>query len=340
MSIEVSNVLPSALRAGRRISEARIKAGITQRSLADALNRTQMWISLVERGKQRVSPEVEQKIFHAIECLGKFRTAVREGRRKIIDDLSCPQPSSKSTTTNKTFLKSPRCLRAFVFQARNQTKSAASTLTVARRWNPFKQETNMDIIYDFPPAETSASRTAAAWHESGHAVVAELFDFRVKYVSIVPSGDCVGNCQLDITPDGGAFPLLGAPRALCYVGQVLSGVAVEYIRGTLPLDCIPSSDASNLRPLLSAIAAHAHRHPRQVFENLMEMTIELVAQERIWGSIERVAEMLLARDVIDGAEVREVVARAGIKPVTEAEQVGFALALSGASGRSFRSARN
>jgi len=175
----------------------------------------------------------------------------------------------------------------------------------------------------------TSERVAAAFHESAHAIVAEAFGFPVAYVNIVPGDGFVGHCQLAITPDGGAFPIFGTPRALCYLAQTLAGAAAEYIRGTLPLDSLPASDVDCLIPVLLPMAANAGKPPREFYERIMSMTLELVSSPRMWSAIATLAELLLDRDSVDGEAVRQVLREEGIAVCTENEQIALAMMLAG-----------
>ncbi len=170
------------------------------------------------------------------------------------------------------------------------------------------------------------SREASAWHEAAHAVVAELFDYHVRYASIVPEEGYLGHCQLD---GDGSVPLPGLPRAITYIGHSLAGHAVEIIRDTMPLDAIPKSDIDALKPVLLPLCKNIGRDPEESFWVFLQMVVELVSQEPVWKAIEQVTAVLLDRDVIQGDQIRRIVRDAGLTVFSEREQIGLALALAG-----------
>ena len=74
-----------------KIFKARLDANLTQDQVARPLNRSGMWLSLVERDKLRVAPEVEQQILIVIKRLSDYRAAARVEREKLVADLRLPR---------------------------------------------------------------------------------------------------------------------------------------------------------------------------------------------------------------------------------------------------------
>ena len=170
-------------------------------------------------------------------------------------------------------------------------------------------------------------REAAAWHEAAHAVVGTLFDFDVRYASIIPEDGFVGHCELGSPTPGRGVPLPGIPRIICYLGYSLAGCAVELIRQTMPEDTIPASDADSVKPLVVALAEHIGKDPNDCFQEFLAHTVELVSEERVWSAIEQVAAVLLDCDVTQGAQVRRIVRDCGLDVVPAEDQIRLALAL-------------
>jgi len=73
-----------------KIREARFRAGLSQREVGAAVNRSGMWMSFAERGKLDLKPEEEATILRAIIHLAKFKAAVRKNREILYADLRFP----------------------------------------------------------------------------------------------------------------------------------------------------------------------------------------------------------------------------------------------------------
>ena len=60
---------------------------VSQDDLAAALNRSQMWISLVESGKVKPSAEVLQRMRAAVERIREFRRAMKAAAHSLPSEL-------------------------------------------------------------------------------------------------------------------------------------------------------------------------------------------------------------------------------------------------------------
>ena len=70
----------SAIRRAR----LSVSPPLNQTDIAALLGRTQGWLSLIERGKLRISPKSEQAIFVAISRLRQFRQSKRKQAERVI----------------------------------------------------------------------------------------------------------------------------------------------------------------------------------------------------------------------------------------------------------------
>ena len=69
-----------------KIQKARlcVSPSLNQTDVAALLGRTQCWLSLIERGKLRVSTKTESAILVAIGRLGQFRQNKRKQAERVI----------------------------------------------------------------------------------------------------------------------------------------------------------------------------------------------------------------------------------------------------------------
>ena len=74
-----------------KILKARLESDLTQEQVARPLNRSGMWLSLVERCKLKITPEVEEQILMVIKRLSDYRAAVQVGKEKLVADLHLPR---------------------------------------------------------------------------------------------------------------------------------------------------------------------------------------------------------------------------------------------------------
>jgi SEC-C motif len=151
----------------------------------------------------------------------------------------------------------------------------------------------------------SRDRVANAFHESAHAVFGVLFDFPIEFVTIVPFSkdgeDFVGICNFEYTSKVGEGGRLEGWRARLYLFIQVAGPAVEWRRGTMVYGAMPSSDARIIDRLLGQL-------PEALKETVIEAAVGFVNADldnpEIWQAISHIAQMLLSRGRIEGAEIR------------------------------------
>ena len=77
-------------KTDKKLRRERIAAGISQTELGEALRRSQVWVSLLERGRIPITVDMEGRVLTAIRRLSEFRKAAEEQRRAMTQDLALP----------------------------------------------------------------------------------------------------------------------------------------------------------------------------------------------------------------------------------------------------------
>jgi ATP-dependent Zn protease len=136
---------------------------------------------------------------------------------------------------------------------------------------------------------TGLERVRTAYHEAGHAVVHDALGIEVESVSIHPDGHTLGRVQLVRGGD-----------AIDMVVALLAGRIAEE---SCPAGPLPTGDRGDWRMIDSLLDSWVPDPIDQyrLWQKLDRRARELVAQE--WSAIERVAELLLECEEIDGERV-------------------------------------
>lgn len=69
------------------IQKTRLEAELSQMEVADAIGRSQVWLSQLERGFFQVSASTEAKILRAIKQLVRYRERIHEERLALHKEL-------------------------------------------------------------------------------------------------------------------------------------------------------------------------------------------------------------------------------------------------------------
>ena len=146
-------------------------------------------------------------------------------------------------------------------------------------------------------------REATAFHDAGHAVVADVLGFDVKKVSIVSDGPWAGETCYDSRD--------GALNARCVEDIALiklCGLAAQRFRDPYADGAGSTRDIDHATTLCLALDDGGERnacHDR--FRRLIVRADTTVAA--LWPAVERVAEALLDRGSLTGAEIAAIVRR-------------------------------
>ena len=73
-----------------KLRRERISARISQTELALTLRRSQMWISCLERGRVKITTDLEGRIMSAIRRLADVKSEAEQRRKAISEDVALP----------------------------------------------------------------------------------------------------------------------------------------------------------------------------------------------------------------------------------------------------------
>ena len=73
-----------------KLRRERIAARVSQTELALTLRRSQMWVSCFERGRVRITPELEARVRSVIGRLAEIKVEAEARRRAISGELALP----------------------------------------------------------------------------------------------------------------------------------------------------------------------------------------------------------------------------------------------------------
>jgi hypothetical protein len=184
-----------------------------------------------------------------------------------------------------------------------------------------------------PEFRDRALEWTTAYHESGHAVTSELWDFPVELVSIVPETDehgatTLGVCQHVVNEENDGVNLFGPARIRFWMAKLLAGSAAEHKLGSSPKGVVSTTDIRELKPML--VELHPNKR-RTVFDDVTELANKTINRPDVWKAIETLALRLLANPStpIMGADVRAIVRKevADEEFMSEAQQILIVLKL-------------
>jgi ATP-dependent Zn protease len=144
-----------------------------------------------------------------------------------------------------------------------------------------------------PPKREELSRTEVAYHEAGHAVVALLLGYAVRYAAIEPEGGGEGICLL-----AGEMPRSDANEVVI----LHAGVIAQYRAG---LGCDGAgTDLTQARARAATLAATYDLDQDALLDSFAALTHRVVARHRT--AIDRVAEELLRHRRLSGEDIEYV----------------------------------
>ncbi len=149
-----------------------------------------------------------------------------------------------------------------------------------------------------------------AYHEAGHAVAAHAHQVRIKALTIVPADGTLGRLESQPYFKGINIDYDSSPRAQQRVENMvivcLAGPAAQrrfYPRGSWRVNA--KGDWQQVMDLLSYLVGSEEQ--LTAYCNLMEIRArDFVRDPEWWFLIERVAQRLLDRQTLTGAEVRKL----------------------------------
>jgi len=171
-------------------------------------------------------------------------------------------------------------------------------------------------------AMTPEELKITAIHEAGHAVTAEIMDFAVDHISIVPEPVSMdypeaqaakaagriavrqGGCQLVLV--NGTVPCSGT-RTMFYLTHGLAGIAAEARLGVSLEENSYSymSDIRKTRELFNADTSEEKQ--KYLMMGGMVFAKMMIENDSVWQAITNVAHLLLTHERATGDQVRQIV---------------------------------
>jgi hypothetical protein len=192
---------------------------------------------------------------------------------------------------------------------KNDLRSPAFRRQIWDRARDLKQqlETLSDSISAEPQLQT------VAYHESAHAVVAELLDFPIDYVTIIPTTESRGivygySKKVSDDPGGDTVPSRIARISKTTLITV-AGACAEYRLGTLRFGQIPDTDLNDLEHTSQLLTRVLNAPQLELYAVCTQTCMDLLAESEVWNAIEEAAKLLLERKTIEGDAVREIIKR-------------------------------
>jgi hypothetical protein len=172
-------------------------------------------------------------------------------------------------------------------------------------------------------AMTPEERQITAVHEAGHAVTAEIMDFAVDYISIVPEAVSLdhpearaahavgriavrqGGCQLVLV--NGTVPGTGGIRTMFYLTHGMAGIAAEARLGVSLMENSFSytSDIRKTQELFNADTSEETQ--KELMMGGMVFAKMMIENDSVWLAIADVAYLLLTQERVTGDQVRQIV---------------------------------
>lgn len=155
------------------------------------------------------------------------------------------------------------------------------------------------------------SERLTAYHEAGHALMAELCGQQITHVEIVGDSEHAGTTEalrLLSDPDEGADLRASREAVECRLKCVLAGIVAESMVSGRPR----SDDTSGDLDLAVRLAMKLVDDCEDVLPLLEDVGAELEAElGRRWSAVELLAGELLERKRLSGSEVRQLLVRGG-----------------------------
>jgi hypothetical protein len=145
--------------------------------------------------------------------------------------------------------------------------------------------------------------TATAYHEAGHAVVAEHVGVNVGLVSVVPDGQRLGFMRQALPVP----PVMTPKETRAYISVVLAGGLAEAIHRYGPelasLEHVPRT-STDFRRARAAVARSASNGVQfdLLLEDIATDVLQLLRER--WNDVQLIAEALLAGGTLDGCTLR------------------------------------
>jgi ATP-dependent Zn protease len=151
----------------------------------------------------------------------------------------------------------------------------------------------------------------AAYHEAGHAIVALSQSLPIDYVTIVPEEDDFGHVMLDGPVEENTtytVMIMAGPLAAAFAEQIPESGddEMDFWSPDINADC---SDGRKIDEGIEALLRKDGKELGGRDEEILREVFEKIALERLcrhWGKVRRMAEALLERKRLTGAEAKAI----------------------------------
>ena len=147
---------------------------------------------------------------------------------------------------------------------------------------------------------------SAAIHESGHAVLSELFDMNTEYVTIEPTEKTYGHLRRR----GRGYGAQGKWRNMLVICGGCVAQEFDVLAPPEYLQWPDTEDESTDGALLWASLQEHSEDPRQRqewFELAFSQTQRILSQRVVWRSVKSLAERLMEARTLDRREAADVI---------------------------------
>ena len=163
---------------------------------------------------------------------------------------------------------------------------------------------------EYPDKSLAQWREETAWHEAGHAVVGELFDHRIDFVTCEPliyKGEFILGIAMVGFRKSKVITTRWGLRG--YLMHLFAGPAVEHVRGTMPEGGMPETDIRAAASIFDQLPFPTQREKDEFLTAATEDARHVVEVPPVWAAIQEVAERMIVEGTLSGAEVRKIAVR-------------------------------
>lgn len=154
---------------------------------------------------------------------------------------------------------------------------------------------------------TSDFRAVVAHHEAGHAAVDLWFEHDVEEVTIAPEGDRAGHALVDRSGDDALRYEDLTVSQVPFERRIMAALAGESAQRRFAPDSVDEDqlhgDRQHILEYLDELDAGTEEIRDAYIQVLRLRTDALIS--RLWPRVERIAQMLIARGTITGAEAQD-----------------------------------
>jgi hypothetical protein len=203
-------------------------------------------------------------------------------------------------------------------EERRQRIKAMKEALVSRRQatDPWMGLPNTEEIHEvMVSAMTADDRKSTSYHESAHAVLWTLADITVEWVSAVPFYEPRNGWVRGVTKPEDT---IDSSKLISYIQGMLAGDLAQKKAGCVDVDGVVTGDVSSgdqgqLERLITQLntqhGAAFTLTAEQTYHAFLPLVKEKLDNPEVWSAIDALAARLQEVEVVQGDEIREIVAR-------------------------------